>query len=84
MESLALIAALIVLSIIVLGVLAAVVVLRPPGSTAGRVLVSVPAGAALVSGAWFAFLDIGSGARVLGAVVALVAVAALVRTWRGR
>jgi hypothetical protein len=83
-ESLALIAALIVLSIIVLGVLAAVVALRPPRSTAGRVLVSIPEGAAFVSGAWLAFLDIGSGARVLGAVVALVAVAALVRTWRGR
>lgn len=82
MESLARTVAIIVFTIIGLGVVAAVAVVRPPRSLVGRVAVTVLAAPAIVAGGWFVALDIGVGARVIGGATFVAAVAALVRTWR--
>lgn len=82
MESLALAAAIIVFTIIALGVVAAVAVIRPPRSLPGRIVITVLAVPAVVAGGWLLLLDIGLGARVIGAATLVAAVAGLVRTWR--
>ncbi len=84
MESLAFLAAIIVLTLVALGVFAALVVIRPPRSTPGKMVVTVVAAPAIVGGAWFFLLDIGLGARLLGGVTFVMACAGLVRTWRRR
>lgn len=82
MESLAFAVAIIVFTIIALGVISAVAVIRPPQSLAGRVLFTAIALPALVAGGWFVLLDIGMGARLIGGATLIAAIAGLVRTWR--
>ena len=82
MESLALAAAVIVLMIIVFGGLSALVAWRNPRHPWLRVLgvvVSIPTVAA---GGWLAWIDVGVGARVIGAVVAGLGLAAFFRAAR--
>ncbi len=69
MESLALAAAVIVLLIVVFGGLSALVAWRNPSRPWSRVLgivVSIPT---VVAGGWLAWIDVGVGARVIGAIV---------------
>ena len=84
MESLALTVAIIVLAIIALGLVATVAVVRPPRSVAGRVAFTVLAAPAVGAGGWLFMLDVGMGARLIGAATFVAAVAGLVRTWRGK
>ena len=70
MEDLALIVSLIVLAIIVLGLISIVTVLRTPRSRAGRIVTLFINACGVMSGVWFASLNIGFAARVIGAAVA--------------
>lgn len=82
MESLALAAAVIVIVIVVLGSLSFVVAWRNPDRSWSRLLgmlVSIPT---MAAGAWLALLDVGSGARLVGAVVFVAGVAAFLRSAR--
>ena len=82
MESLARAVAIIMLTIIGLGVVATVAVIRPPRSRVGRVTVSLLAVPAICAGGWLFLLDVGMGARLIGAATFVAAVAGLVRIWR--
>lgn len=82
MESLARAVAIIMLTIVGLGVVAVVAVIRPPRSRVGRVVVSLLAVPAIGAGGWLFVLDVGAGARLIGAATFLAAVAGLVRVWR--
>lgn len=82
MESLALAAAVIVFTIIALGVVATIAVIRPPRSLGGRIAITVLAVPAIIAGGWFVLLDIGMGARVIGGATLVAAIVGLVRTWR--
>lgn len=82
MESLALAAAIIVLSIMVGGAVSLVVAWRRPEALWAKLLGSVFAVFALWGGGWLAFIDVGNGARLIGAVVCALGVSALWRTWR--
>ncbi len=84
MESLALAAAIIVFSIIVLGVVATFTVFRTPKSSAGRIATHVLNALGVAAGGWLAALDIGMGARVIGAAVAIANAVSLVRILRSR
>lgn len=84
MESLALAAAVIVFSIIVLGVIATFTVFRTPKSAPGRIVALILNTIGIAAGAWLAALDIGMGARVIGAVVAIANAVSLVRILRSR
>ena len=84
MESLALAAAVIVLTIIVLGLLSVFTVLRTPRSRAGRVATLVINTMGVVAGGWLALLDIGIGARLIGAAVLGSSVLSAARVLRGR
>lgn len=79
MESLALVAAIIVLSIIVLGVLSLITILKQPQSRAGRALVLVVNIAGIISGTWLALLTVGNGARIIGGVVLIVSAISTLR-----
>lgn len=69
MESLALIAAIIVLSIIALGLLSLFTVLRTPKTrVGGAVTLAINAMGALAGG-WLASVDIGLGGRLIGVAV---------------
>lgn len=82
MESLALTVAIIMLTIIALGLVAAVSVVRPPRSVIGRAAFTVLGVPAVGAGGWLFLLDVGVGARLVGAATFIAAVAGLVRTWR--
>jgi uncharacterized membrane protein HdeD (DUF308 family) len=84
MESLALAAAIIVFSIIVLGVIATFAVFRTPKSSTGRAVTLSLNALGVAAGAWLAALDIGMGARVIGAAVAIPNAVSLVRILRFR
>ena len=84
MESLALAAAIIVFSIIVLGVVATFTVFRTPKSSAGRSTTLALNALGVAAGAWLAALDIGLGARVIGSAVAIANAASLIRILRFR
>lgn len=84
MESLALLAAAVVLGIIVLGLLATVTVLRSPRTVFGRVFTLVLNTMGIASGIWLAALDIGVGARVIGALVAAASGVSAVRALKAR
>ena len=84
MESLALAAAIIVFSIIVLGVVATFTVFRTPKSSAGRGTTLALNALGVAARAWLAALDIGMGARVIGAAVAIANAVSLVRILRFR
>ena len=84
MESLALAAAIIVFSIIVLGVVATFTVFRTPKSSAGRIATLALNALGVAAGGWLAALDIGMGARVIGAAVAIANAVSLIRILRFR
>lgn len=84
MESLALAAAVIVLTIVLLGGVSLVAAVRPPRRQSLRIVVSIPAAGAVIAGAWLASIEIGIGGRFIGAVVAGSGLSALIRTWRRR
>lgn len=83
-ESLALLAAIIMLSTLAAGVASVVVLLRRPRRLASRLISGTIGVVALAAGANIARLDIGIGARVMGAVTAAVGLAALVVSITGR
>lgn len=82
MESLALAAAIVVLSIMFGGAVSLFVAWRRPRALWAKLLGSVFAVFAFWGGGWLALLDVGSGARMIGAVVVLLGAGALWRMWR--
>lgn len=83
MESLALAAAVIVLTIIVFGLLSVFTVLRTPRSRTGRVVTLAVNTMGIVAGGWLALLDIGTGARLIGVAVLGASVLSAARVLRG-
>jgi hypothetical protein len=83
MRDLALIVSAIVLTIIVIGVFSVATVFRSPQSQAGRVFTVFVNAAGVMAGTWFALLQIGSGARVMGVVVAVISAVSAIRVFRG-
>ena len=79
MESLALAAAVIVLTIIIIGALSIFTVLRTPTSRAGRTVTIVINTMGIVAGSWLALLDIGIGARLIGVAVVAASVVSAAR-----
>ena len=75
-------AAVIVLSIIMFGVVAVLVASRPPRSVPSRVLATIVVLPACAAGMWLALLEVGTGARGIGAAAAVAGVFALARIWR--
>lgn len=84
MESLALAAAIIVLAIIIFGLVATFTVIRSPKSAPGRIVALILNTIGIAAGAWLAALDIGMGARVIGAAVAVINATSLIRILRSR
>lgn len=84
MESLALAAAIIVLAIIIFGLVATFTVIRTPKSAPGRIVALILNTIGIAAGAWLAALDIGMGARVIGAAVAVTNATSLIRILRSR
>lgn len=82
MESLALAAAIVVLSIMVGGAVSLVVAWRRPRAVWAKVLGSVCAVLSVWAGGWLALLDVGNGARLIGVIVLALGISALWRTWR--
>lgn len=82
MESLALAAAIVVLSIMFGGAVSLFVAWKRPQALWARILGSVFALCALWGGGWLAAIDVGVGARAIGAAVFALGVTALWRTWR--
>lgn len=83
MRDLALIVSAIVLTIIVIGVFSVATVFRSPQSQPGRVFTVFVNAAGVMAGTWFALLQIGSGARVMGVVVAVISAVSAIRVFRG-
>ncbi len=79
MESLALIVSLIVLAIILVGLLSFITFVRTPQSPLGKAFSLTINAAGITSGAWFALLDIGLGARVIGALVCTASAISAIR-----
>lgn len=83
-ESLALLAAIILLSTIVAGAACAVVLVRRPRRLTTRLLAGTVGVVALAAGLNIARLEIAVGTRVMGGVTAALGVGALVVSIRGR
>ena len=75
-------AAIIMLTIMVLGVFSLVVALRSPKRGWSRVIATIFSSFAVVAGGWLMFLEVGMGARLIGMIVAASGVLALLRMWR--
>lgn len=84
MESLALLAAIIMLSTLAAGIASVIVVVRRPRHIATRLISGTVGIVALAAGANIARLEIGIGARAMGAVTAAFGIAALVISIIGR
>ena len=84
MESLAMAAAIIMLTIVVLGLISLVVALRSPRRRWVKVVASVFATCAVLAGGWMMTLQVGIGARFIGGAVAAMGVWALARMWLRR
>lgn len=84
MESLALLAAVIVLGIIVAGVVATFLVFRTPKSSTGGALAFIFNALGIAAGTWLATLNIGLGARAIGIFVAVTNATSLIRLLRNR
>jgi hypothetical protein len=69
MESLALVASLVVLSVIAFGVASALLAWKPRRSVPGRALAIVVGAAAALSGAWLASLQVGTALDTLGVMI---------------
>jgi hypothetical protein len=83
MESLALLAAVIMLVIVVLGVISLIAVFRRPKSSGSRGLYSVMHVASIFAGGWLMSLHIGIGARFIGLIVFAAGCVGLLRIFRG-
>ena len=79
MESLALLVSIIVLSIIALGFFSFITFVRTPHSRFGRAVALLINAAGITAGTWFVLLDIGVGARVIGAIVACTSAFSAIR-----
>lgn len=82
MRDLALIVSAIVLTIILIGVFSIATVFRTPQSRLGRAFTLFVNAAGVMAGTWFALLQIGIGARIIGVVVALISAFSAIRVLR--
>jgi len=83
-ESLAVLVTIIVLAIITIGFLSFITLARTPKSTLGKTLALLINAAGITAGTWFLLLDIGMGARVIGAIVACTSALSAVRLLRSK
>jgi hypothetical protein len=83
MESLALLAAVIMLVIVVLGVISLFAVFRKPKSSGSRGIFTVLHIASVFAGGWLMALPVGIGARFLGLIVFAAGCIGLLRIFRG-
>lgn len=83
MESLAILAAVIMLVIVVLGVISLVAVFRRPKSSGSRGLFIAMHLASIFAGGWLMSLPVGIGARFLGLIVFAAGCVGLLRIFRG-
>ncbi|MSO32424.1 MAG: hypothetical protein EXQ64_06400 [Ilumatobacteraceae bacterium] len=79
MESLALLVSVILLVIVVLGIVAVVLAKKPRRTMKGRIISMAISVFPVLAGGWLMFLDVGIGARALGAAVAA---AGVISIWR--
>ncbi len=79
MESLVLVASVILLVILVLGLVAVVLVKKLGRTIKERIAALVISAIAVLAGGWLMFLDVGIGVRALGAGVAA---AGVISIWR--
>ena len=84
MESLAMAAAITMLTIMVLGVVSLVVALRSPRRRWVKAVASIFTGCAVLAGGWMLLLEVGIGARLIGGAVAATGLCALARMWQHR
>jgi hypothetical protein len=82
MESLALLAAVIMLVIILLGVISLIAVFRRPKSSISRGLFTVMHVASIFAGGWLMALPVGIGARIIGFAVCAAGCVGLLRIFR--
>ena len=83
MESLAILAAVIMLAIVVLGVISLIAVFGRPKSSGSRGLFTAMHIASIFAGGWLMALPVGIGARVLGLIVFAAGCVGLLRILRG-
>ena len=83
MESLAILASVILLVIVALGVISLFAVLRRPKSSGSRGIFTVLHIGSIFSGGWLMSLHIGIGARFLGLIVFAAGCVGLLRIFRG-
>ena len=83
MESLAILAAVIMLAIVVLGVISLFAVFRKPKTSGSRGIFTVLHIASVFAGGWLMSLHIGIGARIIGFAVCAAGCIGLLRIFRG-
>lgn len=83
MESLAILAAVIMLAIVVLGVISLIAVFGRPKSSGSRGLFTAMHIASIFAGGWLMALPVGIGARFLGLIVFAAGCVGLLRIFRG-
>ena len=83
MESLVILAAVIMLAIVVLGGISLIAVFRRPKSSSSRGLFTAMHIASIFAGGWLMSLPIGMGARFLGLIVFAAGCVGLLRIFRG-
>ena len=83
MESLALLAAVIMLVMILLGIVSLIAVFRRPKSSGGRGFFIAMHIASIFAGGWLMSLPVGVGARFLGLIVFAAGCVGLLRIFRG-
>ena len=83
MESLALLAAVIMLVIVVLGVISLFAVFRKPKTSGSRGIFTALHIASVFAGGWLISLHIGIGARIIGLIVFAAGCVGLLRIFRG-
>jgi hypothetical protein len=83
MESLAILASVILLAIVVLGVISLIAVFRRPKSSGARGFFIAMHIASIFSGGWLMSLPVGIGARFLGLIVLAAGCVGLLRIFRG-
>lgn len=83
MRDLAVIVSVIVLTIIVIGIFSIATAFRTPQSRLGRAVTVFVNAAGVMAGTWFALLNIGAGARVMGVVVGIISAFSAIRIFRG-
>ena len=83
MESLAILASVILLVIVALGVISLIAVFRRPKSSGSRGLFTAMHLASIFAGGWLMSLPVGIGARFLGLIVFAAGCVGLLRIFRG-